>query len=154
MLYKPRFCCHCGDRVERVVWRFRDSRRFCDVCETDYVLDDWAGIISCVIFVFGFLLFVPKSEQPKVFEGGPIGFKQENSSQPESSRGAPAESVGTYSENSTPVGELGGPASAVEPPTPKPKPTLDAYCEAITKKGTPCTRKVKKGERCWQHKDK
>ena len=26
------------------------------------------------------------------------------------------------------------------------------YCGAATKKGTPCTRKVKGGGRCWQHK--
>jgi hypothetical protein len=26
-----------------------------------------------------------------------------------------------------------------------------SYCGARTKKGTPCTRKVKQGMRCWQH---
>ena len=26
------------------------------------------------------------------------------------------------------------------------------FCGAMTKKGTPCSRKVKGGGRCWQHK--
>jgi hypothetical protein len=25
------------------------------------------------------------------------------------------------------------------------------YCGALTRKGTPCSRRVRKGERCWQH---
>ena len=28
------------------------------------------------------------------------------------------------------------------------------FCGAQTKKGTPCSRRVKGGGRCWQHKDK
>src|SRR5262249_43813440 len=31
------------------------------------------------------------------------------------------------------------------------KPEADYYCGAETKKGTPCTRKVKGNVRCWQH---
>lgn len=33
-----------------------------------------------------------------------------------------------------------------------PKPVY--YCNALTKKGTPCKHRVKKaGDRCWQHKE-
>jgi hypothetical protein len=146
MLYKPRFCCHCGDEIERVNWRFRDSRRFCDICETDHVLDDWAGIIACVIFMISFVTFYPSPPKTTEFEPGRIGPMDDGSigresseaSQVTSGSASPAVGVGVATQESRPL----------------PKPTLEAFCGAITKKGTPCTRKVRKGERCWQHKVK
>jgi len=151
MLYKPRFCCHCGDEIERLNWRFRDSRRFCDICETDYVLDDWASLISCVIFVIAFITFYPSDHRTSEFTSGPVRMRT-----PET--GKAAEGVGIARETESRPEELSGPqepgkSDSVSPP-PIPKPTLDAFCNVPTKKGTPCTRKVRKGERCWQHRDK
>lgn len=37
-----------------------------------------------------------------------------------------------------------------KPPTSKPSPS--GYCGAITKKGTPCKRRVRDGGRCYQHR--
>src|ERR1051325_2050860 len=41
MLYRPSFCSHCGEKIERSEWPLLVSRRFCDVCANDYKLTDW-----------------------------------------------------------------------------------------------------------------
>jgi hypothetical protein len=152
MLYKPRFCCHCGDEIERVNWRFRDSRRFCDICETDHVLDDWAGLTSCFLFMIAFVTFYPSDQKTAELRPGPVRSRVAET-------GRTADAVGIGQDPSVDSQELSGPPESgkvdlVSPSTPIPKPTLESFCNAPTRKGTPCTRKVRKGERCWQHRDK
>src|SRR5690606_28069530 len=36
MFYKPKFCCQCGEKVERAEWRLWTSRRFCEFCGTEF----------------------------------------------------------------------------------------------------------------------
>ncbi|MBK7707400.1 MAG: hypothetical protein IPJ30_17025 [Acidobacteria bacterium] len=57
MIYKPNFCCNCGEKIERVEWNFSNSRRFCDVCQTEFFVEDWlptvlAGVMA-MIGLFG-----------------------------------------------------------------------------------------------------
>ena len=40
MLFRPSFCCNCGERIERAEWSIRDSRRFCDLCSTDFTVQE------------------------------------------------------------------------------------------------------------------
>src|SRR5688572_554109 len=35
MLYRPNFCCNCGEKIERVEWNLLTSRRFCVVCSSE-----------------------------------------------------------------------------------------------------------------------
>lgn len=149
MFYKPKFCCHCGDAIERVHWRLRDSRRFCDICETDHVIDDWSGVIACLVFIITFFIFYPGEKSHQSFKprgspvkaSGPQHSNKENEGPSNSSSDISFEAI--ESEPSTKSIER-------RPPT---RPKLDSFCAAITKKGTPCTRKVRKGEKCWQHKE-
>lgn len=43
MLYKPRFCCECGEKIEKTDWGLLDSRRFCAVCSSIHGLHDHIG---------------------------------------------------------------------------------------------------------------
>jgi hypothetical protein len=61
----------------------------------------------------------------------------------------------SQSQNGTNVdaSRLSLPSTTATKPVSAPKTTEAAYyCGAATKKGTPCSRRVKRpGERCWQH---
>ena len=41
MLYKPKFCCQCGEQIQRIDWNLRTSRRFCELCETEFTVYEW-----------------------------------------------------------------------------------------------------------------
>ena len=41
MLRKPHYCCNCGDAVDRAERRFWHSSRFCELCETEFVFEEW-----------------------------------------------------------------------------------------------------------------
>ena len=55
MFYKPKFCCQCGDKVERLNWRLWTNRRFCQLCETEFGVFDW---IQKIAFVVLFLIAI------------------------------------------------------------------------------------------------
>src|SRR4051794_12946051 len=62
MLYKPKFCCNCGEKVERAEWPILASRRLCELCasensEYDYFLRATA-IICLICGLFGIAAFV------------------------------------------------------------------------------------------------
>ena len=61
MLYKPNFCCNCGEKIERIEWNLLTSRRFCAVCSAEHRRHDYfprvavtAGALA-VMFGFGSL---------------------------------------------------------------------------------------------------
>src|SRR6476469_1523733 len=58
MLYRPKFCCECGEKIERIEWRIWTNRRFCEVCDADHKLSgiiSWAWILFVgIVSVFGF----------------------------------------------------------------------------------------------------
>ncbi|NNE65942.1 MAG: hypothetical protein HKN33_05190 [Pyrinomonadaceae bacterium] len=166
MYRKPKYCCNCGDRVERIEWRFWNSSRFCELCETEYVFDEWwprAAVL--LIFVFGLTGFgFQLVEEPRRAlesksalvspELRPRNEPPQTSSVLPSTSGSPAsrrvrsvppkEEVNS-AENEPLRGRTALPPVSVEPVS---------YCGALTKKGKPCSRKVRGGGRCWQHKDK
>lgn len=166
VLYKPRFCCNCGEKIERVDWNLLTSRRFCDVCAAENRFFDYgpriavAGGILAAVFglgsVFGSRTAVLPTENSarQAVSPGQGSPAQSNSKTAEMPAAAPQSSSG----NGAPAG--------IQPPTQQAQmqlsPTMPAsppktdesayFCGALTKKGTPCSRRVKrKGERCWQH---
>src|SRR4051812_35164589 len=36
MFFRPSFCAHCGEKIERSDWGVFSSRRFCQVCESEF----------------------------------------------------------------------------------------------------------------------
>lgn len=168
MSYKPKHCCECGDRIERANWGFLASRRFCELCETNFRHLDWIPKISlaaaALLTIFSFGNFFRKPEKPLL-----VAAVQSSGNFADSNRNAVSSpSVAPPNGNSA-ANQTTNTNSAAQP---KPKPIAVVkpagqsnlqenksetaqeavyFCGAQTKKGTPCTRRVKGGGRCWQH---
>ena len=168
MRYKPKFCCECGVPIERNDWKFFSSRRFCELCETDFKFEDWlprVAVAAAVLFgIFGLGTFLQKAEKP-------LKLTSANTSNQNKSAINSSASVNTNTQFNAKTEETN---HAVAQSSPKPvnaSPSLDLkarkvenqtretqeavyFCGAETKKGTPCSRRVKGGGRCWQHDGK
>lgn len=167
MLNKPSFCCNCGEKVERVEWHLWNSRRFCELCETEFQFEEWWPRAAIgLILVFGFTgigFHYLESDEPKIVEqySEPVVSRPRSISSPlirqknlqkldvEQSpvKASTAEDM-VGPERSVPRSKKV--ASATEQPIEAEQEVV--YCGFLTKKGTPCSRRVKGGGRCWQHR--
>ncbi len=157
MLFRPKFCTNCGEKIERADWGLFTSRRFCMVCESEFKGQDLiprvAVIVGLFIGVVGFTSYLRSgtsatnslvTRQPAKF----VDQRQMESPSPPQIK----------TEAATPPAVANLPQTLAAEPASKQvvKPTLatgqEYYCGAETKKGTPCTRKVKGNTRCYQHK--
>lgn len=162
MLYQPNFCCNCGEKIERVDWKLWTSRRFCQLCELDHKLSDYVPRvfvgIGLLIGIFGLGSHLQSAQTAK--NGGSDGSGREpvtllkrpaeanqqatNAALPQSQ---PSQTRGKDDQFTAHNRE---PQKAVENKTDSlAEPVY--YCRAATKKGTPCSRRVKGNTRCWQH---
>lgn len=167
MLYKPKYCCNCSEKIEREVWNFKASSRFCQLCQTEFALLEWIprlivgfGIIGLIV---GFSVFFQKPEKPlKISESKAERVKKD----------LPAQIAPSANETESNARALIQPATnstgqkqkqAAAPQTfaqgNQPKPAENNlnsveqvyFCGAATRKGTACSRRVRGGGRCWQH---
>jgi hypothetical protein len=175
MFQKPNYCCNCGDKVDRIEWHLWNSRRFCELCETEFQFDEWwPRAAMFLILVFGFTgigFHYVGNEKPKIVETvSPRAVVPEAATKLEK-RPADQSEVGSAGfENHEPRGRVidNEAFAETEASTPslsnrsKKKTNLAGskrvgeevvFCGALTKKGTACTRRVKGGGKCWQHKD-
>jgi hypothetical protein len=155
MLYRPKYCCNCGEKIERDEWRLWTSRRFCALCETEYKPYDLLprAVVICglavALFGIGSYLRAPESERR-------ISAATSRSTQklkPSTNVTLTGNSSSTTSTQSPDVGADDAEKQINEQPQTE-KRTSDEvvfYCGAITKKGSPCTRRVKRKGFCWQH---
>ena len=157
MLYRPNFCCNCGEKIERLEWNLLSSRRFCVACASEHKAQDLiprlavgAGALA-LMFGLGSLWTGPGRAEPKAAESA-VGIR---SSLPATDQ---VRSVGTVDATQTdplPVPNVQSPDQArigSAATTAGDRSTDKYFCGALTKKGTPCSRKVKaKGQRCFQH---
>ena len=166
MRYQPNFCCNCGEKIERPAKSFTDSSRFCDVCKHDFVLPRFLPIaftvLMAIVGIFGIGSFWRSGEKPINASTKKIAANPSNSGK------NPPNNASQVSPNSsvqqlTQANNVQTNAPKSENLTTKPpaKQTETAplsaeetvyFCGAPTKKGTPCSRRVKGGGRCWQHK--
>jgi hypothetical protein len=157
MLYRPSFCCNCGEKIVREEWRIWTSRRFCTLCETEHKGID---LLPRVIVAIGLLLsvaaFATYVRRPAPSTPTETAFKP--SQQPRSLKAAPAVDPQPSlkpGDTSTNTNSDSRPNLQINEQPQRENRTSDEavfYCGAITKKGTPCTRRVKtKGTFCWQH---
>jgi hypothetical protein len=148
MFYRPQFCCHCGEKIARAKWTPFTSRRFCDFCEIEQKQHELIPRVAMgIAMLFG--------------AAGITAYFAGNGQQTP----RPAVTVKSSSRSETPANDSIKPKADV---TPSPSSTSPAnikqrdgdrnsstepvyYCGAMTKKGTPCTRRVKAKGRCWQH---
>ena len=161
MIYRPNFCCSCGEKIERAAWPLLASRRFCDLCQTEHQTADWLPritvILGLVLAAAGVVaMFRPTQhiENAGVSRAADIIPRAGEHSTASQNNATPQ----SISQSQT------GPILAETQPSPTTPPVTlrsavtahesDAvyYCGAATRKGTACTRRVKRpGERCWQH---
>ena len=76
MLYKPTYCCNCGEKIERERWTPATSRRFCQSCEIEFKgheLLPKIGAAAILIFgLFGTGSYLTKSEKPPEIKSSQI----------------------------------------------------------------------------------
>lgn len=159
MLFRPNFCANCGTKIERPEWRIWTSRRFCQVCETQFKGQD---LIPRVVVVLGVLTGLvglgsyfegpkperqPLPEQAKRFVAAP----ENRPAAPVANTAA----AGNVPVNAVDVRGVDRSNSKINPANTTEMPAAPDegkyYCGAETKKGTPCSRKVKGNVRCYQH---
>lgn len=163
MLYKPSFCCHCGEKIEPADWNIFSSRRFCDVCKEE---NKGFEILAKLAVVAAFLL--PLSVAGSFLRTGDTESGQAQTvSLVQTAKKPPAPDMNRVAQSASRNPEaidnkdITGLPSSTENPVPEigkqpqnQKITSEGevfYCGAITKKGTACTRKVKTKGYCWQH---
>lgn len=149
MLYRPNFCCHCGEKVVRNKWQFWTSRKFCVDCENDHRGNEWWGRIiagiAVLVGVFGLGSYLKGPDIATTRKITPTLLAPANKDQ-----------VVSPNDNAA-LDKADEPANASVVKTPgakKVNPLFDGdyICGARTKQGKPCPRRVKERIRCWQHR--
>ncbi|CAN5414939.1 hypothetical protein BH20ACI1_BH20ACI1_06430 [soil metagenome] len=168
MSYKPKFCCQCGEKIERIDWNLNSSRRFCELCETEFKIHDFLpriAVVCGILFgIFGLGSYWQKSgdtvkSTPKQFSSASLNINKNAANQAAAPQILTNQNVQSLAQTPTNIS-----AAESKPPiasSVKETKQLEAapnvptvklyYCGAQTKKGTPCSHKVKGGGRCWQH---
>ncbi|MBA3354070.1 MAG: hypothetical protein H0U23_16895 [Blastocatellia bacterium] len=162
MLYRPNFCCHCGEKIARSRWTPLTSRRFCEFCEIEQKQHDLLPRVGAVVALL-------------IGAAGLVSYISGGSSAHSPSAAKPIESVREFRgeankivSNQTAKATLKVPetnsttplsnseAAILKQRETRPFTSTEAvyFCGATTRKGTPCTRRVKTKGHCWQHADK
>lgn len=168
MFYKPNFCCNCGEKIQRTDWKLLSSRRFCDVCQIENQGHEWLpraivgiGVIAG-IFGFGTLMGSKTADQMVPVRLAQTADARQTLSAPESKSQVllpQTEQSRTAVSSAPSASDLPALAPGTltkEQPRPRNSASDDPvyYCGAMTKKGKPCSRRVKSKGRCWQHADR
>lgn len=153
MLFRPKYCSNCGENIDHAVWHFWTSRRFCDVCVTEFPIHEYAPkavVGTSVLVILGAITS---------YLGAGNTLKDQT---PE--RRFERTSLAAIQSKNTPAviaNKVGTPEPSPTTTSPAPAQLADMstivsvepqyFCGAATKKGTPCSRKVKGNTRCYQH---
>ena len=169
MLYQPKYCCNCGEKIERTKWQVWSSRKFCQLCETDFSLQEWTPrlivILGMVFGIVGFAGYFQDAEKPlnvaALRSPQPASEAKKNPLyQKTNEKVAASTNVRVPLENSANTNNQAqhqNAAAAKQTTSPKAlenqASVVEAsyFCGAETKKGKPCSRRVKNVGRCWQH---
>lgn len=168
MPYKPKYCCQCGEKIDRIDWKPWTSRRFCELCETEFGIYEWLsrGLfgVGLLLGLFGIGSYLQKDDKPlnvapKQFVSGVPSTRSAVVEQTNASQVSTNNAVQTLAQSSNSAAQIksqiGRQASdfktkQIDSPTTERSEEL-YFCGAETKKGTMCSRRVKSGGRCWQH---
>lgn len=157
MLYRPKYCANCGEKIERIDWGLLTSRRFCPVCESEYKWQDLipravvAGGVLVGVLGLGSYLSSPASETGLVRQSKSLVEQPAAAAlarQPAVPSPVANIAANAANQSAAPFGARAVP----QPPSLKTEVAEAQYfCGAETKKGTPCSRRVKGNVRCYQH---
>src|SRR6476620_7440356 len=154
MLYRPHFCCHCGEKIIRAKWTPLTSRRFCDFCAVEQKQHDLlprvAGVLMLILGAAGITSYLGSGKSGSTGPVVPLTACEESQKKPTKPKN---EAVNMTSFASAPAANSGNPGVNIKQLASDTNSSTEAvyYCGAITKKGTACTRRVKSPGRCWQH---
>ena len=169
MPYKPKFCCECGEKIERVDWNLLTSRRYCELCATGYAFSEKIplfvsvlGVLVGVIGLGGYWRAVAPEKTLNVAPSQFVANAPASADKAESNRTiSPANSSNIPVSSANLKQEISNVSAKTTDLKAKPLEIQTAqqqqqqepvyFCGAPTKKGTPCSRRVKGGGRCWQH---
>ncbi len=161
MLYRPNFCCHCGEKIARARWTPLSSRRFCEFCEIEQKQHDLlpraVTVIAILIGAAGLTAYIGGSRgtSPSPPTKNSTARLGERSGDNKVRTGNISNAVPANSPDpvNSPVATANAATSNLKQRELQKNSSTEAvyYCGAITKKGTPCTRRVKARGRCWQH---
>jgi hypothetical protein len=177
MLYKPKYCSECGSELQDFGESFLLRSRFCDTCKpnfkkTELVSRFGGAVFATIAIVFGVgailknpiekPLNITKSEIATIATAPKSTQKAENNQQNTIAQPKQVEANRQVALSSKQVEtQLQKQAStvALDKKTQQNLPEVSQIsvpeavymCGAKTKKGLPCSRKVKGTVRCWQH---
>ncbi len=157
-MYKPNFCAECGERVARERWRPWTSRRFCSACDVRFrrrrIVAPFALTVALVGAGFMAGRAVSPAAPPLVVARGELALSPlpKDVAAVRKTDGTTTAAAGADGSRTSPT-----PAPAYGPDgTENERPTdpgeIISICGARTKKGTPCSRRVRGTGRCWQHR--
>ena len=166
MPYKPKHCCQCGEKIDRVDWKPWTSRRFCQLCETELGVHEWiprilvgAGLLFGLYGVGSY--FQKPEKQLKIAPTYSTGANRESNTahqktvaqiRTDGNIQSPTQASNSATQNKLPTAILKSDLKSKQPdPQVGELPEKVYFCGAPTKKGTMCSRRMKKGGRCWQH---
>jgi hypothetical protein len=139
-MYTPNFCSECGAKRLRLRWHFWTSRRFCKHCARRLRKARLAPAWLAMLALLGAGYVIGRVRRPS---SPPLIIERRSDSPLSDNEQSRASTLprSTPSEGSQP--ESQGPPAVEE---------AVYICGARTKKGTPCSRRVRGPVRCWQHK--
>jgi hypothetical protein len=166
MPYKPKHCCQCGEKIDRIDWKPWTSRRFCELCETELGIYDWIPRIlvgiGLLFGLYGVGSYFQKPETQLHVASNQLADSnaKSNLTQPkalaqvsiDNSIQLPTQSSNSAAQTKTSTASVTSNLKhqpAVVSAADAPEKTY--FCGAQTKKGAMCSRRIKNGGRCWQH---
>lgn len=165
MPYKPKFCCQCGEKIDRIDWKPWTSRRFCELCETELGIYEKLQLglvgIGLLFGLFGIGIYLQKPGTQLNVAANQItasNIKKDVAPPPKTvaqvSTNTAVQPL-TQANNSAQQTKLAQLSTALKTNSPESQQIESVekvyFCGAPTKKGTLCSRRVKNGGRCWQH---
>lgn len=162
MLFRPSFCANCGEKIERADWHIWTSRRFCDLCVTEMPVQEYApkvvlgiAILASAAIFLGYLRNEPTRGDVPIARQRLVENSNHTTRRVAPPQAAASPEPNVVDANTATTLQAPRTLAALPPAKPEPavKPVVDEmyFCGAQTKKGTPCSRRVKGNVRCYQH---
>jgi len=145
-MYRPNFCNDCGEKVERRRWRWWTNRRFCAACTTRLRSGAFVKVplIMGALILGGFFAGNVRHDAPP-----PLIIERFGASEATMASVPVAQTSSMNEPSLKPAATTNQSRDDIEDPN-----EAVSICGTRTKKGTPCSRRVRGVGRCFQHRGK